>query len=103
VAGSSTGDAGGASSPAPAIETRELRKQFGRIVALTGLTMTVRKGEVFGFLGPNGAGKTTAVKLLLGLSAPTAGEGQVLGAPLGDLATRQRIGYLPSCSATRAG
>ena len=79
----------------PAIETREMRKQFGRIVALTGLTMTVRRGEVFGFLGPNGAGKTTAVKLLLGLSRPTAGEGWVLGAPLGDLATRQRIGYLP--------
>jgi ABC-2 type transport system ATP-binding protein len=82
-------------SAAPALETLELRKQFGRIVALTGLTMTVRRGEVFGFLGPNGAGKTTAVKLLLGLSRPTAGEGRVLGAPLGDLATRQRIGYLP--------
>src|SRR5664279_6503987 len=79
----------------PAIETHELRKQFGRIVALTGLTMTVRRGEVFGCLGPNGAGKTTAVKLLLGLSRPTAGEGWVLGAPIGDLATRQRIGYLP--------
>ena len=79
----------------PAIETYELRKQFGRIVALSGLKMTVRRGEVIGFLGPNGAGKTTAVKLLLGLSRPTAGEGRVLGAPLGDLATRRRIGYLP--------
>ena len=79
----------------PAIETRELRKQFGRTVALAGLTMTVGRGEVFGFLGPNGAGKTTAVKLLLGLSTPTGGRGSVLGAPLGDLATRQRIGYLP--------
>ena len=89
----------GAGEAAPsnglAIDTRELRKQFGGIVALAGLTMTVRRGEVFGFLGPNGAGKTTAVKLLLGLSRPTAGEGSVLGAPLGDVATRQRIGYLP--------
>ena len=67
----------------PAIETRELRKEFGRIVALAGLTMTVPRGEVFGFLGPNGAGKTTSVKLLLGLSRPTAGDGRVLGAPLG--------------------
>ncbi len=91
--GSAATDGGGMGTPA--IETRELRKQFGRTVALTGLTMTVRRGEVFGFLGPNGAGKTTAVKLLLGLSRPTAGEGLVLGAPLGDLATRQRIGYLP--------
>jgi ABC-2 type transport system ATP-binding protein len=80
---------------ATAIETRELRKQYGRIVALAGLTMTVRRGEVFGFLGPNGAGKTTAVKLLLGLSRPTAGEGHVLGAPLADVEARRRIGYLP--------
>jgi ABC-2 type transport system ATP-binding protein len=82
-------------SDEPAIETRELRKEFGRIVALAGLTMTVPRGEVFGFLGPNGAGKTTAVKLLLGLSRPSAGEGRVLGAPLGDVATRRRVGYLP--------
>jgi ABC-2 type transport system ATP-binding protein len=78
-----------------AIETQELRKEFGRIVALAGLTMTVPRGEVFGFLGPNGAGKTTAVKLLLGLSRPTTGSGRVLGAPLGDVAARQRVGYLP--------
>jgi ABC-2 type transport system ATP-binding protein len=57
--------------------------------------MTVPRGEVFGFLGPNGAGKTTAVKVLLGLARPTAGEGWVLGAPLGDRETRRRIGYLP--------
>ncbi|HEX7490983.1 MAG TPA: ABC transporter ATP-binding protein [Candidatus Limnocylindrales bacterium] len=79
----------------PAIELHELRKEFGKIVALAGLTMTVPRGEVFGFLGPNGAGKTTAVKLLLGLSRPTAGEGQVLGAALGDVAARRRVGYLP--------
>ncbi len=78
-----------------AIETRELRKEFGRIVALAGLTMTVPRGEVFGFLGPNGAGKTTAVKLLLGLSRPTSGDGRVLAAPLGDVASRRRVGYLP--------
>ena len=60
-----------------------------------GLSMTVRRGEVFGFLGPNGAGKTTAVKLLLGLIRPTGGEAMVLGAPAGDLDTRRRIGYLP--------
>ena len=90
--------AAGGSGPAvaaAAIEVRDLRKEFGRIVALAGLTMTVREGEVFGFLGPNGAGKTTAVKLLLGLSRPTSGKGRVLGAPLGDVRTRRRIGYLP--------
>jgi len=57
--------------------------------------MSVRRAEVFGFLGPNGAGKTTAVKLLVGLALPTAGEGWVLGAPIGDLQTRRRLGYLP--------
>jgi len=57
--------------------------------------MTVPRGEVFGFLGPNGAGKTTAVKLLLGLSRPTAGEGLVLGAPLGEVSARRLVGYLP--------
>ncbi|MBI3750905.1 MAG: ABC transporter ATP-binding protein [Chloroflexi bacterium] len=79
----------------PAIEVTDLRKQYGRLEALAGLSMTVNRGEVFGFLGPNGAGKTTTVKLLLGLARPTAGSGKVLGAPLGDLATRRSVGYLP--------
>jgi ABC-2 type transport system ATP-binding protein len=79
----------------PAIHCVELSKQYGRTVALAGLTMTVPRGEVFGFLGPNGAGKTTAVKLLLGLVDPTGGEGWVLGRPLGEVAVRRRVGYLP--------
>jgi ABC-2 type transport system ATP-binding protein len=79
----------------PAIETTDLRKRYGAVDALAGLTMTVGRGEVFGFLGPNGAGKTTTVKLLLGLARPTSGGGRVLGAPLGDLQTRRKIGYLP--------
>jgi ABC-2 type transport system ATP-binding protein len=79
----------------PAIHCVELSKHFGRTVALAGLTMTVPRGEVFGFLGPNGAGKTTAVKLLLGLLDPTGGEGWVLGRPLGEVAVRRRVGYLP--------
>lgn len=79
----------------PAIETRELRKTYGRITALAGLTMRVPPGEVFGFLGPNGAGKTTAVKLLVGLSHPTSGEAWVLGKPPSDTTARRKIGYLP--------
>jgi ABC-2 type transport system ATP-binding protein len=79
----------------PAIETNELRKRYGQIDALAGLSMTVGRGEVFGFLGPNGAGKTTTVKLLLGLARATSGTAKVLGAPMGDLATRRKIGYLP--------
>src|SRR3982751_6467615 len=79
----------------PAIRLDGLRKRYGRTVALDGLTMTVERGEVFGFLGPNGAGKTTAVKLLLGLARATSGGGTVLGAPLGDRRARARVGYLP--------
>ena len=79
----------------PAVKTVELTKRFGHTVALAGLSMTVPRGEVFGFLGPNGAGKTTAVKLLLGLLKPTSGEGWLLGRPVGDLRTRSHIGYLP--------
>jgi ABC-2 type transport system ATP-binding protein len=73
----------------------ELTKRFGKTVALAGLSMTVPRGEVFGFLGPNGAGKTTSVKLLLGLIAPSSGQGSLLGRPIGDLKTRRKIGYLP--------
>jgi len=79
----------------PAVYASELTKLYHEVRALDGLSMTVRRGEIFGFLGPNGAGKTTAVKLLVGLARPTAGEAMVLGAPAGDLETRRRIGYLP--------
>jgi ABC-2 type transport system ATP-binding protein len=85
----------GAASDGPAIRTDALAKRFGRTLALDGLTMTVERGEVFGFLGPNGAGKTTAVKLLLGLGRPSGGTARVLGATLGERTVRARIGYLP--------
>src|SRR5512142_2975223 len=78
-----------------AIETHELRKQFGEQIAVKGLTLQVEPGEVFGFLGPNGAGKTTSIKMLLGLVAPTAGSAALLGAPIGDRATLARVGFLP--------
>ncbi len=86
----------GVAASSPAIHTVELTKRFGAsTVALAGLSMTVPRGEIFGFLGPNGAGKTTAVKLLLGLLSPTSGDAWVLGQPAGNLGARRRIGYLP--------
>jgi ABC-2 type transport system ATP-binding protein len=96
--------AGGASNKAsdpdrpvasPAIHVVGLSKRFGNTIAVKSITMTVERGEVFGFLGPNGAGKTTMVKMLLGLARPTGGEAMVLGAPVGDRETRRHIGYLP--------
>ncbi len=80
----------------PAIEAVGLRKVYGRDkVAVDHLTLTVPRGEVFGYLGPNGAGKTTSVKMLLGLVTPTAGAARLLGRPLGDVEAKRRIGFLP--------
>ena len=79
----------------PAIQTTHLRKEFGGKVAVEDLTLTVERGEVFGFLGPNGAGKTTSVKMLLALITPTSGEGRLFGAPLGNPDIRARVGFLP--------
>ncbi|MPY88999.1 MAG: ATP-binding cassette domain-containing protein [Luteitalea sp.] len=77
------------------IETRGLHRHFGANVAVADLSLSIGRGEVFGFLGPNGAGKTTSVKMLLALVEPTGGSGTVLGAPLGDCLTRAKIGFLP--------
>ena len=83
-------------STAPAIEACHLRKAYDDTKpAVADLTLTVERGEVFGFLGPNGAGKTTAVKMFLGLIAPTAGSGRLLGRPLGDPGGREKVGFLP--------
>lgn len=62
---------------------------------MKGLSLTVPRGEIFGFLGPNGAGKSTSIKMLLGLVHPTAGDAFVLGEPAGAVAVRRRIGFLP--------
>ena len=79
----------------PAIVTRDLAKRYGALQALAGLNMTIPRGAIFGFLGPNGAGKTTSVKLLLGLARPTSGSAEILGQPIGERASRRRVGYLP--------
>lgn len=84
------------------IVTEDLTKSYlsgwpGRppFIALNGLSLTVGRGEIFGFLGPNGAGKTTTLKILLGLSRATSGRAFLLGRLAGDVETRRRIGFLP--------
>lgn len=62
-----------------AIDARNLTRRFGPFVAVDHITFDVRAGEVFGFLGANGAGKTTAIKMLIGLLAPSEGEAHVAG------------------------
>ena len=63
----------------PVIEVRDLTKQFGSFIAVDHISFNVRRGEIFGFLGANGAGKTTAMRMLTGLSRPTAGQATVAG------------------------
>ena len=65
------------------------------LTVLSDVSLSVNKGEIFGFLGHNGAGKTTTMKILLGLLRPTSGRVDVLGAPAGDVATHSKLGYLP--------
>lgn len=84
------------------IEVRDLTKVyrsglFGtkRLKALDGVSLTVRRGQIYGLLGPNGAGKTTLIKILLGICRKTAGQAYVLGQPAGSRSARQQIGYLP--------
>jgi len=79
-----------------AIETQDLRKEFGEEIAVDSLDLTVKKGTVYGFLGPNGAGKTTTMRMLTSLTRPTAGEAWVDGKSITDRnALRESIGYLP--------
>ncbi len=79
-----------------AIQTIGLSKAFGDFMALKSLNLEVPKNSVFAFLGPNGAGKTTTIKLLLGLTRPSAGGGVVLGHDLvsDSKRIRSRIGYM---------
>jgi ABC-2 type transport system ATP-binding protein len=66
-----------------------------KVQSLTNCSLSVQQGETFGLLGPNGAGKTTLLKILLGVIRPTNGRAVLLGQPIGDRATKQRVGYLP--------
>ncbi|MGB0859228.1 MAG: ABC transporter ATP-binding protein [Pseudoalteromonas spongiae] len=78
------------------INANGLTKQFGEVIAVNQLDLTINKGEVYGFLGPNGCGKTTAIRMLTGLLMPTSGDVSVLGLSLPKQANllRYKIGYM---------
>src|SRR4051812_19698177 len=79
-----------------AIDLRQVTKIYkGRVHALQGMDMRVRRGEVFGLLGPNGAGKSTLVKIIMTVIRPTTAQGTVLGSAVGHKPTLARVGYLP--------
>jgi ABC-2 type transport system ATP-binding protein len=79
------------------IEVRDLKKTFGTIKAVDGVSFTVKKGEVLGFLGPNGAGKSTTMRMITGFIPPSAGEVSVGGFNMLDdpIPAKRLIGYLP--------
>jgi ABC-2 type transport system ATP-binding protein len=79
---------------APVIELRGVEKRFDAVTAVAGLDLAVPEGSTYGVLGPNGAGKTTAIRMLLRILMPDAGEIRVHGKPVGQEAL-DRIGYLP--------
>ncbi|WIM41245.1 ABC transporter ATP-binding protein [Paenibacillus sp. PK4536] len=78
-----------------AIDIQQLTKEYDNGRGCRNVTISVGKGEAFGFLGPNGAGKSTLVKMLVGLTAPTSGRATLFGEPIGSLAAKQHVGYLP--------
>ena len=86
-----------APTPPAAIEIRDLCKSFGTFEALSHLSLTVKRGEIFGLLGPNGSGKTTTINILSGLSRPTSGRVQVLGYDVARQAraVRRKLGTVP--------
>ena len=85
------------SSEQPALQLQGLTKRFGDRVAVDNLSLSIGRGELFGFLGPNGAGKTTTIKMLVGLLRPTAGKAILCGFDVvaDALEARRRTGYVP--------
>jgi ABC-2 type transport system ATP-binding protein len=79
---------------APALEATDVRKSYGSIEALKGVSLEVGEGELVGLLGPNGAGKSTLVKIACGLVRPTAGTARIAGAPAGSPDAHRALGYL---------
>lgn len=82
--------------PSPIVSITDLTKNFGGLVAVNRLNLTIYRGEIFGFLGPNGAGKTTTIRMMCGLLKPTSGSITVAGVDVvrNAEAVRSKIGYM---------
>jgi ABC-2 type transport system ATP-binding protein len=78
----------------PIVVSDELTKRYGRRTVVDAVSLTVRRGEIYGFLGPNGAGKTTTLRMLVGLVRPTRGSARVLDGRPGDPSVLRRVGAL---------
>ncbi len=86
-----------------AVEVDSVTKEFGDIKALNGVTLRVRRGEIYGLLGPNGAGKTTLIRAIVGLIAPNSGTVTVLGHKLPNLDVLRQVGYMTQQAALYPG
>jgi ABC-2 type transport system ATP-binding protein len=78
----------------PAVEAVDLRKSFGELRAVAGVSFALDAGRIYGLLGPNGSGKTTLIRMLTGLGRPTSGEARVLGVAMPSRPNLARIGYM---------
>jgi ABC-2 type transport system ATP-binding protein len=78
----------------PAVQATALRKSFGEIQAVDGVSFELTAGRIYGVMGPNGSGKTTLIRMLTGLGRPTSGEARVLGVQMPSRANLARIGYM---------
>jgi len=83
-----------------AVQTENLTKRYGDLLAVDHLSFHVIEGEIFGFLGPNGSGKTTTIRMLTGLAQPTEGRATILGYPVPGEASQARryVGVVPDIS-----
>ena len=77
-----------------AIRAVDLVKRFGTVTAVDGMSFDLAPGQIYGLLGPNGSGKTTLIRLLTGMTKPTAGHAEVLGVRMPDRPNLARIGYM---------
>ena len=89
----------GSENKAPIVVIKQLAKQFGKLSAIKNLNMIINAGETYGLIGPNGSGKTVLIRMMVGLSRPTAGTVDILGERMPSRKVSPSLGYMPQLSA----
>jgi ABC-2 type transport system ATP-binding protein len=89
----------GSENKAPIVVIQRLAKQFGKLSAIKNLNMTINTGETYGLIGPNGSGKTALIRMMVGLSRPTAGSIDILDERMPSPKVSPKLGYMPQLSA----